>query len=318
MFCDYGKENLGKRKEILNDLLDIWESAVRATHTFLSESDIEEIKKVVPLAIENVERLIVTGFTSKPVGFIGINGKKIEMLFIHNKYRGRGFGSELINYVLTNFHCDEVCVNEANEGAHGFYKIKDFVDVDRHELDEDGRPFPIIVMKREYYEFAASYYDSPIGKMLIVSDIEGLKGLYFVGQENYLRNIKDEIKFIDTYINNKVKKRLDNYFDHKKTDINFNMVLEGTDFERDVWRALSTVSYGETITYGELAKIVEKIFNRKNVSPRAVGRALGKNPISIILPCHRVIGQNNSLTGYAGGLERKKWLLNFEKQEPTD
>lgn len=101
--------------------------------------------------------------------------------------------------------------------------------------------------------------------------------------------------------------QLTEYFDKKRTDFDFPLAASGTEFQRRVWKALVSVPYGETASYAAIANAVE---NPKAV--RAVGAANGKNPIAIVVPCHRVIGSNNTLTGYAGGLERKRYLLNLE------
>lgn len=103
------------------------------------------------------------------------------------------------------------------------------------------------------------------------------------------------------------KKQLNEYFKKERQNFNLNLITEGTEFEKEVWSQLLNIPYGFTTNYGNIAA---KLGNKKLA--QAVGHANGKNPIAVIIPCHRVIGSNNNLTGYAGGIERKKWLLKHE------
>lgn len=145
--------------------------------------------------------------------------------------------------------------------------------------------------------------DSPIGPLRLVSDGEHLCGLYMsneaADQAGVLRH--DPTPFKD------VKRQLSAYFAGTLHHFDVPLAAQGTPFQKHVWRALCDIPYGETISYGELAR---RIGNPK--ASRAVGLANGRNPISIIVPCHRVIGANGSLTGYGGGLPRKRWLLQHE------
>lgn len=154
-----------------------------------------------------------------------------------------------------------------------------------------------------------TYYNSPLGKIILVSDKEFLLGLYFENVEIFKDNytLKDDIPVFK-----ETKKWLDSYFNKEIMSIDdIPIKLVGSKFRLKVWNILKTIPYGKTITYGEIAKILESKTGKK-VSSQAVGGAVGHNPISIIIPCHRVIGKNNKLTGYSGGLDKKEFLLKLE------
>ncbi|MCC8072737.1 MAG: methylated-DNA--[protein]-cysteine S-methyltransferase [Clostridiales bacterium] len=155
-------------------------------------------------------------------------------------------------------------------------------------------------------------YASPIGEMLIAIDENDVTGLWFEGQK-YFPDI-DISKVINapSPCFQKVKLWLDAYFKGENPDVNFQLSPNGSDFSHLVWKEIFAIPYGKTASYGEIAKIIEKKCG-KRVSAQAVGGAVGRNPISVIIPCHRVLGADGSLTGYAGGVERKKFLLNIEK-----
>lgn len=152
-------------------------------------------------------------------------------------------------------------------------------------------------------------YSSPIGEMLIVSDGENLCGLWFKGQKHYISSITEPITPKDDLaIFKKVIRWLDDYFKGLNPEINFNLKPDGTDFRKRVWKILSDIPYGETLTYGEIARKISP-----SMSAQAVGGAVGHNPICIIIPCHRVLGADGKMTGYAGGIERKIELLKIER-----
>ena len=152
------------------------------------------------------------------------------------------------------------------------------------------------------------------GKLLIASKDNKLIGLWIEGQKHYLRNIKEELVENDNEeILVKTKKWLDRYFSGEKPKIEeLDICLNGTFFEKTVWELLKKIPYGEVTTYKELAIKVAKKLGKENMSAQAVGGAVGHNPISIIIPCHRVVGTTGSLTGYAGGIDKKVKLLEFE------
>ena len=140
-------------------------------------------------------------------------------------------------------------------------------------------------------------YQSPLAPMIIKADDEALLSLAFGSTEE-----KDQSPILD-----QVKRELDEYWDGKRTVFSVPLNAVGTPFQQKVWQALLTIGYGETRSYGEIAA---QIGNPK--ACRAVGMANNRNPISIIIPCHRVIGSDGRLVGYGGGLDKKVWLLDFE------
>ena len=152
------------------------------------------------------------------------------------------------------------------------------------------------------------------GKILLASKDNKLIGLWIEGQKYYLEKLKEEIQEKeDDIILVKAKKWLDRYFKGEKPQISeLDLAPIGSDFAKNVWKLLCEIPYGEVTTYGEIAKKVAKIMNKSRMSAQAVGGAVGHNPISIIIPCHRVIGTNGSLTGYAGGIDKKIFLLKHE------
>ena len=151
------------------------------------------------------------------------------------------------------------------------------------------------------------FYDSPQGRMLLVANDEGLCGVYFDGQK-YLPDIDPAWRHDPNHTTlEQAKRELEEYFAGERKRFEAALAPEGTPFQRAVWRAISTVAFGETITYGELAKRAGS-----PGSARAAGAATGRNPISVIVPCHRIVGSDGSLTGYAGGIERKRALLALE------
>lgn len=158
-----------------------------------------------------------------------------------------------------------------------------------------------------------SKYQSPLGEIMIAADEEGLTGLWFVGQKYFALYLDKENEEKEVPVLKDAKKWLDIYFSGKEPNFNLPLHFTGTDFQNEVWEILYSISYGKTMTYGEIANIIAKKKGLKRMSAQAVGGAVGKNPISIIVPCHRVVGTNGSLTGYAGGISKKIELLKMEK-----
>lgn len=158
-------------------------------------------------------------------------------------------------------------------------------------------------------------YISPIRKLILSSDGEGLTGVWLSEQKYLEATLKDKeiCEKDDLPIFEQTKEWLDRYFSGKRPKIQ-ELVLhpEGSPFRQRVWAHLCAIPYGETTTYGAIAGKVALEMNRPHMSAQAVGGAVGHNPISIIIPCHRVVGTQGSLTGYAGGLDVKKWLLSWE------
>lgn len=140
-------KNLDKVTE--GKLLIVWENSVRATHHFLSDQEITDIKEYVPQALKGVDHLVVAYNDKKvPVAFMGVNDQKLEMLFVDDRQRGAGIGKTLITYGINNFAVNELAVNEQNPEARGFYEHMGFKVVERSEFDDQGKPYPILVMKR--------------------------------------------------------------------------------------------------------------------------------------------------------------------------
>lgn len=162
-----------------------------------------------------------------------------------------------------------------------------------------------------------STYFSPIGEMLIVVYEGKLVGLWFCNQKYFMAKYdKTKIIFEDNEeMIIKTKDWLDRYFLAENPSIKeLNIEPRGSEFQRLVWDALLDISYGEVMTYQDISMIVKEKKKLKNMSCQAIGGAISHNPISIIIPCHRVVGKNGTLVGYAGGLERKEYLLNLEKR----
>lgn len=158
--------------------------------------------------------------------------------------------------------------------------------------------------------FYSTKYDSPIGEIIFASDGEKLVGLWNSTHKYINKNME---KNDDLPIFNDTKKWLDRYFGGKKPCLKeLPLAPVGSDFRQTVWQILCDIPYGKVITYGDIAKMIAKKTNKAKMSGQAVGGAVGHNPISIIIPCHRVIGANGSLTGYGGGIMIKKKLLELE------
>jgi len=149
-------------------------------------------------------------------------------------------------------------------------------------------------------------FDSPVGTVTLTAEGGVLTGVYMTDHRHWpgleARAVRDDARLAP------VRGQLEEYFAGQRTAFDLEVGLAGTPFQRRVWRALQDIPYGETISYGELAR---RIGNPSAV--RAVGLANGRNPVSIVVPCHRVIGSDGSLTGYGGGLDRKRYLLELEQ-----
>ena len=160
-------------------------------------------------------------------------------------------------------------------------------------------------------------YASPLGIITMGSNGKQLAGLWFEGQKYFDYTSGDRPQHHSLPIFDETRTWLDVYFQGKRPTFTPPMLLNDTPFRRTVWQLLLTIPYGETTTYKHIALEWARQHGVKSMSSQAVGGAVERNPISIIIPCHRVIGTNGSLTGYAGGLDRKRWLLQLE-QANTD
>ncbi|MCI8280833.1 MAG: methylated-DNA--[protein]-cysteine S-methyltransferase [Lachnospiraceae bacterium] len=157
-------------------------------------------------------------------------------------------------------------------------------------------------------------YSSPIGCLLLAEKNHALCGLWLENQKYYLSSIQEKMESKeDSKILILTKQWLDRYFAGERPDGSLLPLSPvGSEFRRQVWDILLQIPYGETTTYKAIARQVAAQKDLPHMSAQAVGGAVGHNPISIIIPCHRVIGTNGSLTGYAGGIEKKRWLLEHE------
>lgn len=157
-----------------------------------------------------------------------------------------------------------------------------------------------------------SKYTSPLGGILLAADEVGLRGLWFDGQKYFARDLPDERTERETPVLSEAKRWLDLYFGGQEPDFLPPLHPVGTPFRQAVWEILLRIPYGKTVTYGEISKQLAEKMGLERMSAQAVGGAVGHNEISIIIPCHRVVGSNGSLTGYAGGIDRKIKLLELE------
>jgi methylated-DNA-[protein]-cysteine S-methyltransferase len=148
--------------------------------------------------------------------------------------------------------------------------------------------------------------DSPIGELLLLGDGHALRGLYMQGGRKPIAVAPAWERAQAPFA--ALTAQLEEYFDGRRETFDVSLRMRGTAFERRVWSALREIPYGETISYGELASRIGQ-----PTGARAVGLANGRNPVAVIVPCHRVIGADGSLTGYGGGLERKRILLELER-----
>ena len=157
-----------------------------------------------------------------------------------------------------------------------------------------------------------SHYHSPLGDILLAADSAGLTGLWFEGQKDLALYLDKEHEEKELPVFEEAKRWLDIYFSGKNPDFQVPLHFTGTDFQNEVWEILYAIPYGQTTTYGEIAAQLAKKRGLPRMSAQAVGGAVGHNEISIIVPCHRVVGASGSLTGYAGGIEKKIELLRLE------
>ncbi len=163
-----------------------------------------------------------------------------------------------------------------------------------------------------------TFYESPIGRMLLAADDTGLTGLWFEGQKYFARCLDRESEEKELPVFAEAKRWLDIYFSGKEPDFTPPLHFIGTDFQKEVWEILCAIPYGQTMTYGAIADQLAKKRGLSRMSAQAVGGAVGHNNLSIIVPCHRVVGSDGSLTGYAGGIERKTFLLNLENARAAE
>lgn len=158
-------------------------------------------------------------------------------------------------------------------------------------------------------------YESILGNILLAADEIGLTGLWFEGQKYFANTLPDERISQEMPILTEAKNWLDVYFSGEEPKFTPPLHPTGSDFRQAVWQILLQIPYGQTITYGEIARQLTETKHTDHMSAQAVGGAVGHNEVSIIIPCHRVVGTNGSLTGYAGGIEKKIALLKLEQAD---
>ena len=150
-------------------------------------------------------------------------------------------------------------------------------------------------------------YASPVGKLLLLSDGDALTELYV----NMV--VPEEAVRADSLVLQQTKDWLDRYFRGEKPEMDIPINPKGTSFQKQVWQILLAIPYGAVRSYGDIAREMAAILGKEKMSAQAVGQAVGSNPISILIPCHRVVGARGQLTGYAWGVEKKAWLLKHEQ-----
>ncbi len=160
---------------------------------------------------------------------------------------------------------------------------------------------------------SVTHFLSPLGEILLAADEIGLVGLWFAGQKHFARGLDEAYEERETPILSQAKRWLALYFSGELPPFSPPLHLIGTEFQKEVWALLCEIPYGVTVTYGALAARLAEKRGISAMSARAVGAAVGKNPISLLVPCHRVVGSDGALTGYAGGLMRKRALLTLER-----
>ena len=158
-------------------------------------------------------------------------------------------------------------------------------------------------------------YKSPLGDILLAADEIGLTGLWFEGQKYFANTLPDEHILREMEILAEAKKWLDVYFSGRAPDFLPPLRYDSTPFRKTVCEIMLTIPYGRTMTYGEIAAEIARQQGLEKMSAQAVGGAVGHNPISLMIPCHRVVGTNGSLTGYGGGIARKVKLLELERAD---
>lgn len=157
------------------------------------------------------------------------------------------------------------------------------------------------------------HYESPLGNMLLAADDTGLTGVWFEGGKYYADGLKPEHEERETEILAQAREWLTVYFSGTEPKFLPPVHLTGTPFQLAVWERLQRIPYGETVTYGEIAREIAVQSGIPRMAAQAVGGAVGRNKISIIVPCHRVVGADGGLTGYAGGMDKKERLLSLER-----
>ncbi len=166
-------------------------------------------------------------------------------------------------------------------------------------------------------EFITRYF-SPLGEIILTSDGLSLTGLRFTEYDEVKQESFPNIENYEIPVFKETKRWLDEYFSFTIPTFSPSFLLNGTEFQKKVWSILLKVPYGKTITYGEIANCIAIKRGNKKMSAQAVGQAVGHNPIALIVPCHRVVGKDGKITGYAYGIERKIKLLSLERSQAKE
>ena len=157
-----------------------------------------------------------------------------------------------------------------------------------------------------------THYQSPIGQLTLTSDGSALTGVWHANQQDFADQFNDTFEESDLLVFAKARAWLDAYFKGERPEIDFELNPQGSEFRQQVWHYLRQIPYGKTVTYSEIAKDIARLRGKQKMAAQAIGGAVGSNPISLVVPCHRVVGKNGNLTGYGGGLDVKMQLLELE------
>ena len=158
---------------------------------------------------------------------------------------------------------------------------------------------------------------TPLGKIMTAAEDKKIIGLWFIGQKYYPSQTNTWTEKPDYPVFQKLRLWIKNYFAERNPEINFPLAPKGSVFQQSVWKILLKIPYGKTMSYGDVARKIAAKRGLSTMSAQAVGGAVGHNPVSLVIPCHRVVGTDGSLTGYAGGLDKKKYLLALERGKST-
>lgn len=174
---------------------------------------------------------------------------------------------------------------------------------------------PLFYTGKEKQMVYTCEYESPLGRITIACDEEAITGLWFIGQKYYAQGLPKKRIEKTTPLLEETKRWLELYFSGREPDFLPPLKYGSTPFRKLVCQIMLTIPYGHTMTYKAIAKEAAKRLHKERMSPQAIGGAVGHNPITLMIPCHRVVGTSGSLTGYAGGIERKVALLKLEKTD---
>lgn len=161
-------------------------------------------------------------------------------------------------------------------------------------------------------------YPSPLGELIMTGDERGLSGLWFREQNRFAAAVPKDAVWREMPVFRQTARWLETYFSGREPDFTPPLNLVGTPFQETVWALLLRIPYGATVSYGELARQTASALGKRLMAPQAVGGAVGRNPVSVIVPCHRVLAADGTLHGYGGGLERKVALLALEQGEAAE